>query len=106
MPRGRGQTFVAILLSAAILGSIVVGAASVLGGPLPPPLPIFPADNWWNLNIATAPVDPASASYIAFVGPTRTLHPDFGGDASPGSVQVYGFPYAVVVAALTKGRSV
>ena len=102
MPRGRGQTFVAILLSAAILGSIVVGAASVLGGPLPPPLPIFPADNWWNLNIAAAPVDPGSSSYIAFVGPTRTLHPDFGGDASPGSVQIYGFPYAVVDSTLTK----
>ena len=105
MPRGRGQTFVAILLSAAILGSIVVGAASVLGGPLPPPLPIFPADNWWNLDISTAPVDPAlGSSYIAFVGPTRALHPDFGGDVSPGSAQVYGFPYAVVDSTLTQAR--
>ena len=24
------------------------------------------------------------------------MHPDFGGDVSPGSVQIYGFPYAVV----------
>src|SRR4029077_8578245 len=26
----------------------------------------------------------------------RTMHPDFGGDVSVGSAQVYGFPYAVV----------
>jgi hypothetical protein len=102
MPRRRGQTFLTILLSAATLGSIVVTAASVLGGALPPPLPLFPADNWWNLNISTAPVDPASSSYIAFIGSAKTLHPDFGGDASPGSVQVYGFPYAVVDGTLTK----
>ena len=102
MPRGRGRTLVAILLSAVTLGGIVVGAASVLGGPLPPPLPIFPADNWWNLNISAAPVDSSSASYITFIGSTKALHPDFGGDASPGSVQVYGFPYAVVDSTLTK----
>jgi hypothetical protein len=77
-------------------GAIVAAAASALGGPLPGPLPIFPGDNWWNLDISTAPVDPASASYVTFIGPTRTMHPDFGGDISPGSAQGYGFPYAVV----------
>ncbi len=29
-------------------------------------------------------------------GGTRRLHPDFGGEASAGSVDVYGMPYAVV----------
>jgi len=71
-------------------------AANVLGGPIPGPLPLFPQDNWWNLDISGLPVDPGSASYINFIGPTKTLHPDFGGDVSPGSVQTYGFPYAVV----------
>ncbi len=54
--------------------------------PVPGPLPLFPPDNWWNLDISTAPVDPGSASYIAFInnGGTRRLHPDFGGEASPG----------------------
>ncbi len=68
------------------------------GGALPGPLPLFPTTNWWNLDISAAPVDPASASYIAFVnnGGTRRLHPDFGGEAAPGSVDIYGMPYAVV----------
>ncbi len=68
------------------------------GAPLPGSLPVFPADNWWNVDISAAPVDANSASYIAFVnnGGTRRLHPDFGGEVSPGSVGIYGMPYAVV----------
>src|SRR5437763_7818016 len=70
----------------------------VEGATPPGPLPVFPADNWWNVNISAAPIDPASPSYIAFVnnGGTRRLHPDFGGEASSGSVDTYGMPYAVV----------
>jgi len=80
----------------------VVEAASTLGGAIPGPLPIFPADNWWNLNIAQASVDPSSANYISFIGATRQLHPDFGGDVAPGATQGYGFPYVVVDGSLTK----
>ena len=79
----------------------------VLGGALPgsPPAPLFPADNWWNVDVSNAPVDPNSASYVQFInncanccsgGAGRHLHPDFGGDVAPGSVQTYGVPYAVV----------
>jgi hypothetical protein len=59
---------------------------------------MFPPDNWWNLDISAAPVDSGSASYIAFInnGGTRHLHPDFGGEASSGSVDIYGMPYAIV----------
>src|SRR5438046_318950 len=60
--------------------------------------PLLPATNWWNLDVSSAPVDPASANYIAFInnGGTRKLHPDFGGEVSPGSVDIYGMPYAIV----------
>jgi len=71
-------------------------AAPTIGGAIPGPLPIFPPDNWWNLDISAAPVDPASTAYINFIGAAKTLHPDFGGDVAPGSTQVYGFPYVVV----------
>jgi len=74
------------------------------GAALPAPLPLFPADNWWNADISSAPVDSNSASLIAFInnGGTRKLHPDFGGEASPGSVDIYGMPYAVVDGAQPK----
>ncbi len=81
---------------------VMLAALSTQGGPLPGPLPIFPPDNWWNTDISTAPVDTASATYISFVGATKGLHPDFGGDVTPGGAQVYGFPYAVVDSTVTK----
>jgi hypothetical protein len=101
--RPRGLYLLAAMLTVAALGSALdapiigsAGAAPTLGGAIPGPLPVFPPDNWWNLDISTAPVDPASATYISFIGSAKTLHPDFGGDVTPGSTQVYGFPYAVV----------
>jgi hypothetical protein len=47
---------------------------------------LFPADNWWNQNISSAPVDPRSSAYIDFIGRTTTAHPDF---APP----PWGIPY-------------
>jgi len=70
--------------------------AATRGGQLPVPLPLFPPNNWWNLDISAAPVDPASADLInLFIGPTTKLHPDFGGDSSP-VPEIYGFPFGVV----------
>jgi hypothetical protein len=66
----------------------------MLGGPLPGPLPLFPPDNWWNLDVSAAPVDPRSDAFIAFVGPRKRLHPDFGPATGPQSM--YGIPYVVV----------
>jgi hypothetical protein len=64
-------------------------------GRLPVPLPLFPPDNWWNLDISAAPLDPNSAAFIGFIGPTRQTHPDFGGNA-PSAPEIYGMPYVVV----------
>jgi hypothetical protein len=52
--------------------------------------PILPAGNPLNREIAGAPVDPSSASYIASIGASLHLHADFGSDPH------YGIPYAVV----------
>jgi hypothetical protein len=74
----------------------VLGQSAVRGGELPQPLPLFPAANWWNADISAAPVDPGSASFISFVGASRGLHPDFGGDSGDPSAPIYGIPYVVV----------
>jgi len=94
---------IALLLAAGLLSAATSLAqcpatVPVQGAPLRGTAPLFPATNWWNLDISGAPVDPSSSSFIAFVnnGGTRKLHPDFGGEVSPGSVDVYGFPYAAV----------
>ncbi|MFO1312249.1 MAG: hypothetical protein U1F41_09320 [Burkholderiales bacterium] len=95
-----------ITLATAAGAAIAFAASSALaqcpatvpaqGGALPGPLPLFPADNWWNTDISAAPVDANSANFINFIGAGRTLHPDFGGEETPGSIAIYGMPYAVV----------
>jgi hypothetical protein len=86
----------AFLTIALVLVSAPLAAQPVQGGPLPGPLPLFPADNWWNVDVSAAPVDPASAALIAWIGIANGMHPDFGGDVSTGSTAIYGMPYVVV----------
>jgi hypothetical protein len=74
----------------------VLNAAPVLNDPLAG-RQVFPATNWWNLDITRAPVDTRSPQLIAWIsgrttpGSTavRRLHPDFGPPP-------YGIPYVVV----------
>jgi hypothetical protein len=48
--------------------------------PEAPNCPIYPADAVWHSNIQLMPVHPMTATWIANMGgPTRLLHPDFGG---------------------------
>jgi hypothetical protein len=60
----------------------------------PPPrgggCPVFPASNQLNRDVSRAPLDPRSAAYVASIGLSAHLHPDFG--RNPG----YGIPYVVV----------
>ena len=69
--------------------AISLGQGGGLNGFLP-----FPADNAWNQNIASAPVDPNSAAIINFIGANDSLHPDFGAGEYNGSS--IGIPYIVV----------
>jgi hypothetical protein len=70
------------------------------GGELPGPLPLFPADNWWNVDVSAAPVDGNSDGFINWVntGSRKRCHPDFGGDSGeePPNTLIYGIPYIVV----------
>jgi hypothetical protein len=55
---------------------------------------VFPPDNAWNIDISRRPVDPYSSTYIATIGTSVTLHPDFG--------SIYGIPYNVVNSSTAK----
>jgi hypothetical protein len=54
---------------------------------------ILPAEDPLNQEIADAPVNPNSAAYVASIGLSAHLHPDFGTEPS------YGIPYTVASAA-------
>lgn len=72
----------------------VAGARAVRKATEPPPIPcaVLPADNVWNRDISSLPVDPNSDAYIDSIGRDEPLHADFG------STKTIGFPYAVVPA--------
>ena len=84
------------LLATLFLAAIPLIAQPVRNGALPGPMPLLPTDNWWNTDITSAPVDPNSASFISFIGNSRGMHPDFGGDSGDPSAPIYGMPYVVV----------
>ena len=89
---------VAFFLSSTLLGG--VAAVAQPAGPLPQPLPLFPADNWWNVDVSQAPVDPGSATYINWIGGSggKRVHPDWGASANDADdpTATYGMPYVSV----------
>lgn len=71
--------------------------AATRGGPIPVPLPLFPQNNWWNIDISGAPAVPDSAVYYPFMGGVnRQVHPDFGGDDPERPGYVFGIPFIQV----------
>jgi hypothetical protein len=57
--------------------------------------PMFPADNVWNTDISSLPVDVHSPQWLASMNSSTTLlHPDFGPSGDPSNP--YGMPYTVV----------
>ena len=83
------------LSSTLAVALLVVPLAAQPGGPLPGPLPLFPADNWWNVDVSAAPLDPQGGAFLDFIGRNDGLHPDFGGDADE-PPEIYGMVYLSV----------
>ncbi len=64
--------------------AVDAGDAPSLGG-----CRMFPVDSVWNTEIVAASIHPLSTQYIAAVGASTPVHPDFGASNS-------GIPYVVV----------
>lgn len=63
----------------------------------PSSCPTLPIDDIWNTRIDHLPVHPRSAAYVASIGVSSTLHPDFGsGVWPPDSTSPIGIPYLEV----------
>ena len=77
-------------------GSMSTGNGASLNGYVP-----FPSSNLWNTNIASAPVDPNSATIIGVLTGSH-LHPDFS-NVVDGN---YGIPYVVVDSNATPGVAI
>jgi len=71
-----------------LLASTAVAAAPQVAG-----CPTLPADNIWNARVDTLPRHPNSDAYIATMGSTRGVHPDFGTVYEGAPI---GIPYVTV----------
>src|SRR5215210_6752773 len=95
------QRFLVALLL--LLVCPAVFGAAVQGGPLGVPLPLFPANNWWNADISAAPTQSGANAMLA--GSFQVLEADllnvrgkadFGGNDPDVMDAVYGFPISIV----------
>ncbi|HVR96406.1 MAG TPA: hypothetical protein VMW27_07320 [Thermoanaerobaculia bacterium] len=98
MPGILSMGRIGLVLMLSLLCAPALSAQVTRGGGLPSPLPLFPPDNWWNVDISAAPLDPNSANFINFIG-GDVLHPDFGGDVDPddpSNPETYGMIFYTV----------
>ena len=63
-------------------------------------VPFQGTNSLWNTDISAAQVDPNSDNLINSIGPSTTLHPDFGSGLYNGST--IGIPYQVVASSQAK----
>jgi hypothetical protein len=94
-PPRRGSAAVllagaAVALAFAAPSDAMVARVHAASAPLEYGCPILPEEDPLNQEVADAPVSPNSAGYVASIGLTAHLHPDFGTNPS------YGIPYTVV----------
>ncbi|HEU5200230.1 MAG TPA: hypothetical protein VFU32_11365 [Ktedonobacterales bacterium] len=98
--RRRSGHMVALpmLLSVVFIGGLALQAGPQMLHPLSSigGCPLFPSNNIWNTDISRLPVDARSEQYIASIGLTGHVHPDFGAGLYDG--EPIGIPYAVVPA--------
>ncbi|HMH53322.1 MAG TPA: hypothetical protein VK548_24015, partial [Candidatus Acidoferrum sp.] len=56
---------------------VAVRAGAQSSGPTIAGCPLLPADNIWNVRVDTLPIHLHSGDYVAAIGSTKTVHPDF-----------------------------
>ncbi|HET7295183.1 MAG TPA: hypothetical protein VFM88_22385 [Vicinamibacteria bacterium] len=92
------------LVALGVLGCGSSGGSGGDGGASPAPspgtgpslegCPVFPADSIWNRAVDGLPRDGRSDSYVASIGRSAAVHPDFGGGTFDGGP--IGIPFVVV----------
>lgn len=96
----RRRISYALFLAFVAIATALEAQPATRGGALPTPLPLFPANNWWNARVTDAPIDQGSTGFINWIntGGRKRLHPDFGGDSgdSPPNSLIYGMVYVTV----------
>jgi hypothetical protein len=83
----------ALVLGLGLWMAVPAGPVQAVG-PMVAGCPLLPADNVWNVRVDGLPVAANSAGYVSSIGPTRTMHPDFGAGMWDGGP--IGIPFVTV----------
>jgi hypothetical protein len=83
------------LFAGVVIPGILAAQAPTIGA-----CPVLPADNIWNTPVDQLPVAPNSSTFIATIGPTKPVHPDFGAGLYAGGP--IGIPFITVPGTQTK----
>jgi hypothetical protein len=76
----------------ALVAALTPAPASAITGA--PACPLLPADNVWHADVSSLPVNAKSDQYVASMGLTSPLHPDFGSGTWDGGP--IGIPFVTV----------
>ena len=79
---------------AILIGGVLTDSVAAQTGPSLAGCPVLPADNVWNTPVDHLPVDRNSTGYIATIGASTGVHPDFGAAIWEGGP--IGIPYNLV----------
>jgi hypothetical protein len=85
------------LFAAALLG---LSSFAVAQSPRVGACPVLPADSIWNTRIDQLPVHPSSSTWVATIGASAPVHPDFGAGIWNGAP--IGIPFVTVAGTQTK----
>ena len=77
-----------------LIGILNAGLSLAQSSPSLVGCPIFAEGNVWNTAVDDLPTDPRSSTYVANIGATTGLHPDFGSGTWNGGP--IGIPYNIV----------
>jgi hypothetical protein len=95
----RRSTVLAMIAIVIVSSSSVGNPSATAGATSVPTLagcPLYPANNAWRRDVSRDPLSPSSAAWVASVGTSGFLHPDFGQNPS------YGIPFIAALSSQPK----
>lgn len=104
LPPGSAVTTSPVIVTTAPTPTATPTPAVTTAAPKAPPAAsaascsIFPSNDIWHANIAKLPVAGTSAGYVAAIGASSHLHPDFGSGLIDG--EPFGIPVTVVTSSI------
>src|SRR5512136_395487 len=88
------RSFIVLAVTLLAASAPIRQSAFAQTGPTLAGCPVFPANNVWNARVDHLPVHSNSSAYVATIGASKSVHPDFGSGTWAGGP--IGIPHVIV----------